>query len=268
MRCRSWPTAYRRLGIDDLARSRTRSAPATPMSPDLVTTPVRRHRPRRHRRRRECPATPGDGSGSRWSTAAPAQAGRWEASVGVAGCHVGRRRLRRRHHGRDRQRRSASCWASGYHFTDRLRLGSTFTYDQKDYDAEVVGDDAGESFPIEGSLDTMSLHARRRVHFLTGPFTPYVVGGVGWAWVDTNIASEPPQIGCWWHPWYGYVCTGLAGHQDGRWPGLRGRPRHALRLQRRRWPPTAAYRMRWVDFENATGTPSFDTLQLNLVWKF
>ena len=29
-----------------------------------------------------------------------------------------------------------------------------------------------------------------------------------------------------------------------------------------------AYRMRWMDFENATGTPSFDTLQLNLVWKF
>jgi hypothetical protein len=26
--------------------------------------------------------------------------------------------------------------------------------------------------------------------------------------------------------------------------------------------------MRWMDFENATGTPSFDTLQLNLVWKF
>jgi hypothetical protein len=26
--------------------------------------------------------------------------------------------------------------------------------------------------------------------------------------------------------------------------------------------------MRWMDFENATGSPSTDTLQLNLVWKF
>jgi hypothetical protein len=29
-----------------------------------------------------------------------------------------------------------------------------------------------------------------------------------------------------------------------------------------------AYTMRWVDFENATGTPSFDGVQLNLIWKF
>ena len=29
-----------------------------------------------------------------------------------------------------------------------------------------------------------------------------------------------------------------------------------------------AYRMRWVDFANATGTPSFDSLQLNFGWKF
>jgi hypothetical protein len=26
--------------------------------------------------------------------------------------------------------------------------------------------------------------------------------------------------------------------------------------------------MKWVDFENATGSPSFDGFQLNLGWKF
>ena len=28
------------------------------------------------------------------------------------------------------------------------------------------------------------------------------------------------------------------------------------------------YKMRWVDFESAASTPSFDGLQLSLVWKF
>jgi opacity protein-like surface antigen len=31
---------------------------------------------------------------------------------------------------------------------------------------------------------------------LTGPLTPYVSGGVGWNWVDTNIVDEPPTVGC------------------------------------------------------------------------
>jgi hypothetical protein len=28
------------------------------------------------------------------------------------------------------------------------------------------------------------------------------------------------------------------------------------------------YKIRWVDFENADGTPSFDGFELNLGWKF
>jgi hypothetical protein len=28
------------------------------------------------------------------------------------------------------------------------------------------------------------------------------------------------------------------------------------------------YRMRWIDYQNATGTPSFDGIQLNVGWKF
>ena len=95
----------------------------------------------------------------------------------------------------------------GYHFTDRLRFGSTFTFDQKDYTADVASADPGVTYPIKGDLDTMSLMLDVAYTFLTGPVTPYVVGGVGWAWVDTNVATEPPEIGCWWHPWWGYICT-------------------------------------------------------------
>ena len=34
-----------------------------------------------------------------------------------------------------------------------------------------------------------------------------MTAGIGWSWVDTNIATEPPEVGCWWDPWYGYICT-------------------------------------------------------------
>ena len=120
---------------------------------------------------------------------------------------------------------------------------------------------------IEGSLDTMSLMLDVAYTFLDGPVTPYVVGGVGWAWVDTNVASEPPEVGCWWHPWWGYICTSW---QDTRTvDGLAYELGLGVRYSFTDFlAADVAYRMRWMDFENATSTPSFDNLQLNLVWKF
>ncbi len=154
-----------------------------------------------------------------------------------------------------------------WHYSDRLQFGSTFAYDQKDYTVEVAGDEENESFKTKGSLDTTSLMFDVAYDILTGPLTPYVSGGVGWNWVDTNIVDQPPEIGCWWDPWYGYVCTsyqntktvsGLA-YQVG--VGMRWDFSDVFALD-------GGYRMRWVDFENADGTPSFDGLELNFGWKF
>ena len=44
-------------------------------------------------------------------------------------------------------------------------------------------------------------------HFLKGPLTPYVQAGAGWTTLDSNIISRPPVTGCWWDPWWGYICT-------------------------------------------------------------
>ena len=43
-------------------------------------------------------------------------------------------------------------------------------------------------------------------HLMDGPLTPYVGAGLGWTWIDTNVPTGPPVTGCWWDPWWGYVC--------------------------------------------------------------
>jgi opacity protein-like surface antigen len=209
----------------------------------------------------------GDSGGGGWQLGgAPPQAGQWEATVGVIASNSSDVDF---DGGTTAEIDSGFGFmaGAGYHFTDRLRVGSTFTYDSKDYSADVAGDTPGDTFAIEGSLDTMSLMFDAAYTFLTGPFTPYVVGGLGWAWVDTNIASAPPEVGCWWHPWWGYICTSW---QDTRTvDGLAYEVGIGMRYNfSNSLAADGAYRMRWMDFENATGTPSFDTLQLNLVWKF
>jgi outer membrane protein assembly factor BamD len=154
-----------------------------------------------------------------------------------------------------------------YHWNDRLQFGSTFTYDQKDYAANVVTEDPADSFEVDGSLDTMTLMFDVAYNFLTGPLTPFVSGGLGWTWVDTNVVNAPPDVGCWWDPWYGYICFSSANTKT-----LNGLAYELGAGVRYDFSETLAadgsYRMRWVDFENATGTPSFDGFQLGLLWKF
>jgi outer membrane protein assembly factor BamD len=256
-------SAYRKMGMDDLAQvaDNVRATNSVNNIPDL---------PNPAAASAALAAQGADGAAdynSRgWRTGAPAQAGQWEATVGVVAANSTDVDFEG---GTTAEIDSGFGFmlGAGYHLTDRWRFGSTFTYDSKDYSAEVTGDDPGELYAIEGSLDTMSLMFDAEYTFLAGPITPYVAAGLGWAWVDTNIATEPPEIGCWWHPWWGYVCTSW---QDTRTvDGLAYEVGVGMRYNfSQAFAADGAYRMRWMDFENATSTPSFDTLQLNLVWKF
>jgi opacity protein-like surface antigen len=85
--------------------------------------------------------------------------------------------------------------------------------------------------------------------------------------VDTNIATEPPSIGCWWHPWYGYVCTSwqdtksVDGFAYEVGAGVRWDINDIFSLD-------GGYTMRWIALDGVDGTPSFDGFQLNVGWKF
>ena len=105
-------------------------------------------------------------------------------------------------------------WLFGvsYHYTDQLQFGGTLSFGTTDYDADIAADVNGDEQPegfvsVSGDLEFLTLMGNATYNFLPGQFSPFVTGAIGWSWVDTNIATEPPQIGCWWDPWWGYVCT-------------------------------------------------------------
>ena len=255
--------AYRELGMDDLAEVVVKVR-AENQSPDLVSPTAAMAGLATGSA--AAGSTEGSSGGSIFRAGPASRDGRWEARVGAS---VG--------NSADVDFDGGTTatidggvgflFGVGYHYNDHLQFGSTLAFDQKDYDAEIAGDADGESFTAEGSLDTMSLMLDASYNFLTGPFTPFVVGSIGWNWVDTNVATEPPSVGCWWHPWYGYICTS--------WQDTRTVDGFAYELgvgMRYDFNDTLAadgsYRMRWVDFDHSVDTPSFDAVQLNLVWKF
>ena len=255
--------AYRKLGMDDLgdvvARVRAENE-----SPDLVNPAAAMAGLATGQA--ASGSGPGESGGGLFRAGPSGRQGRWEARAGAS---LGDTADVDFEGGTTAEIDSGVGFllGVGYHYSDRLQFGSTFSFDQKDYEAEIVGDAAGESFTAQGSLDTMSIMVDASYNFLTGPFTPFVVGSVGWSWVDTNVATEPPSVGCWWHPWYGYICTSW---QDTRTlDGLTYELGVGMRYDfNDTFAADGSYRMRWVDFEHAADSPSFDGLQLNLIWKF
>jgi opacity protein-like surface antigen len=155
----------------------------------------------------------------------------------------------------------------GYHLSDNLELGGNLTFGQTDYSADIVGDEIGEIFGVTGEYEYTSLLFDATWNFLPGAFSPFVSASAGWSWVDTNIATGPPQTGCWWDPWWGYVCStfqntkSLDGFAYGFDVGARYDFSDSIAAH-------FSYRMMWVDLENADGTPDVDGFRLGIGWKF
>ena len=91
----------------------------------------------------------------------------------------------------------------------RLQLGMDFAWGEQDYRATVApgpGNTLGAS-QINGTIETGTVRFFGTYHFLQSEFTPFVTGGLGWTYVDTNIPAGLPENICWYYPWWGSYCA-------------------------------------------------------------
>ena len=154
----------------------------------------------------------------------------------------------------------------GYNFNDKVAVDFGLQFAGIGYNATAVDED-GNDFGISGTYDTWTLASNLIYNFSDGPVTPYSGLGIGYTWVDTNVPNGPPSTGCWWDPWWGYVCyttypteTGSAFSYQALL-GLRYELNDTTFLK-------FYYTSQWMDFSNATGTPRFDVFGLEIGWMF
>jgi len=96
----------------------------------------------------------------------------------------------------------------GYNWTENWNLSYRFSLNKPDYTATIVPEDPEqETQTLNYQMSKYSHQFNVTYHFMDGPITPYVQAGVGWTKLDSNVPSQPPTTGCWWDPWWGYICT-------------------------------------------------------------
>jgi len=154
----------------------------------------------------------------------------------------------------------------GYNFNQHLAMHADFSWASIDYQARGV-DSSGNPHNFSGTLDTSSGQLNVTYYILPGKLTPFVAGGLGYTWVDTNIASGPPASGCYWDPWWGYVCYpyqptySTSEFSYNAALGLRWDVATSIFLR-------ASIGKQWIDFDNTSGTPSFTLGRFDIGFMF
>lgn len=155
-------------------------------------------------------------------------------------------------------------FGAGYNFNDHFQLGGMFNWNSRSYDATAIRDD-GSRARYSNYMETSTIGLNGTYYILDKNFTPFVSGMLGYTWVDTNIQNGPASGYCWWDPWWGYVCSEYVPTKtESDWSyglglGVRYDFNQSFSMQ-------FSYNKSWIDFENASSTPDFDTWRLDLVF--
>ena len=163
----------------------------------------------------------------------------------------------------------AVAFIFGYRFNSRLELQFALDYQSVDYDATIQSADTPPALAVDvrGEYESFTPRANVNYNFLDGNLTPYVTGGIGWSFIDTNIPEGRVEIGCWWDPWYGEICVPVQDTRSTdafvynlgagvRWDASSN------------WSMRLGYEKHWYDLDTASGSPDFDQIKLGVVFRY
>ena len=155
-----------------------------------------------------------------------------------------------------------------YNFNKHFALGLDIDYLSPDYELKLVSDTPTEpDVFIDHNFTQWNFRLKGTWNFTEGPLIPYVDFGYAWTDIDSNVADGPPVTGCWWHPWWGYICQNYwstFSSTETSWGGAVGL-RYNLRNQ-------AFLKFSWNRWELDSGGNSSDltleSLRLEYGWSF
>jgi opacity protein-like surface antigen len=96
----------------------------------------------------------------------------------------------------------------GWNWTEHVNLSYKFMMTKPKYEATLIPDDLLNSpVTVDYKMEKTSHQVNATYNILSGAFTPFVSGGIGYTKLNSNIPNGHGQSACWWDPWYGYICA-------------------------------------------------------------
>ena len=102
----------------------------------------------------------------------------------------------------------------GYNLNPHILINYEFTSITPKYEAILVDGDSGNTHEINHKMNVYNSQFNFVYNFSKEQLTPFVQAGLGWSYLDSNVADGPPGAVCWWDPWWGYICDGYQSTYD------------------------------------------------------
>jgi hypothetical protein len=156
-----------------------------------------------------------------------------------------------------------------FNFDQHKSLGIEVAWADQDYRATVQpgpGNIANSATDVRGTLETWTVRFLGNYYFMEGNLTPFVTGGLGWTYIDTNIPTGLPQNVCWYYPWYGTSCASYVPTATSTKfsynAGL------GLRMEMGKGFLRAMVNEQWLDFGGSYGSSSVTQYRIDFGVKF
>ena len=154
----------------------------------------------------------------------------------------------------------------GYNVNDNFQVNGVFSWAYRNYSATTIGT-GGVAQQYNGQLGTSSLQLNALYYFMAGDFTPFVQGGFGSTFVDSNIPDGGTSGStCYWDPYWGYVCGSYVPTKTSTnisySAGLGGRWDIS-----RQFAMQGSFNRMWIDAAQAGSKPQFDSFRIDFVFR-
>jgi opacity protein-like surface antigen len=147
----------------------------------------------------------------------------------------------------------------GYNISPRLNINGDMSYGEADYKANWG------KYVINGEGELMTGNINLEFNLLDRAITPFIGGGIGFMYFDSNVPSST-DVYYWWDPWWGYTSAAVVEtHSSTNWTwnataGIRWDVTRGFFVK-------ASYIAMWSKI-GASGTELFPQYALNMGWKF
>jgi hypothetical protein len=109
----------------------------------------------------------------------------------------------------DISRHSGLAFGFGYNYNSHLEIGLLFHTAGGNYTGTRV-DENGTKEKFTANLYTSRFDIDLTYNISRKAFTPYVSLFLGSTYIDSGVPTGNITTGCWYDPWYGYICTPVA----------------------------------------------------------